>query len=221
MLGTMSSPAVAADPEELRLVESLRRGDEAAFMALVRRHGPQMLRVARMYVGSDAAAEDVVQETWLGVIQGLDRFEERSSLKTWIFRILVNRARTRGERESRTRPFSSLDAEAEGLEPAVDPGRFDAHGRFAGYWSAPPDAGSVPEDAVMLTELGQQLIGVLDGLPPAQRTVITLRDVHGLSSAEVCDLLGLSEVNQRVLLHRARSRARAALERFADAAPPG
>jgi RNA polymerase sigma-70 factor (ECF subfamily) len=170
-----------------------------------------MARVARAYVATNEAAEDVVQETWLGVIRGLDGFEERSSLKTWIFRILVNRARTRGERESRSRPFASLDADD---QPAVDPDRFNEHGRFAGYWSSPPNARSIPEDAVLLAELGQQLQAVLDGLPATQRVVITLRDVHGLSSAEVCDLLGVSEGNQRVLLHRARSRARAALERL-------
>jgi RNA polymerase sigma-70 factor (ECF subfamily) len=174
-----------------------------------------MVRVARTFVATKEAAEDVVQETWLGVITGLDGFEERSSLKTWIFRILVNRAKTRGERESRTRPFSSLEPEDD--EPAVDPDRFNEHGRFAGFWSSPPTAASIPEDAVVLAELGQQLLAVLDGLPATQRTVITLRDLHGLASTEVCEILGISEVNQRVMLHRARSKARAALERLAQA----
>jgi RNA polymerase sigma-70 factor, ECF subfamily len=195
------------------LLAALRKGDEQAFGSLIDRYHTSMVRVARTYVATKEAAEDVVQETWLGVIKGLDGFEERSSLKTWIFRILVNRAKTRGEREARTRPFSSLEGADD--EPAVDPDRFNEHGRFAGYWSAPPTAASIPEDAVVLAELGQQLLGVLEGLPATQRTVITLRDLHGLSSAEVCDLLGVSEVNQRVLLHRARSKARAALEHIA------
>jgi RNA polymerase sigma-70 factor (ECF subfamily) len=213
--------AVAPFDDDTTLLAALRKGDELAFGSLIDRYHSSMARVARAYVPTKETAEDVVQETWLGVIQGLDGFEERSSLKTWIFRILVNRAKTRGERESRTRPFSSLDTEAGADDRAVDPNRFNEHGRFAGYWSAPPNARSVPEDAVVLAELGQQLLGVLDGLPATQRTVITLRDVHGLSSAEVCDLLGVSEGNQRVLLHRARSKARAALERLADPPSPG
>jgi RNA polymerase sigma-70 factor (ECF subfamily) len=169
-----------------------------------------MLRVARSYVASREAAEDVIQETWLGVINGLDRFEERASLKTWIFRILVNQAKTRGEREARTRPFSSLEQPDD--EPAVDPGRFNARGRWAGFWSAPPTSDLVPEDHVVLAEVGEQVLAAIDHLPERQRVVITLRDIQDLSAAEVCELLGLSEVNQRVLLHRARSRARATLE---------
>jgi RNA polymerase sigma-70 factor (ECF subfamily) len=173
-----------------------------------------MLRVARAYVATREAAEDVVQETWLGVIDGLGRFEERSSLKTWIFRILVNRAKTRGEREGRTRPFSSL--EPVGDEPTVDPDRFYAKGRWAGFWSSPPTAHALPEDHVVMAEAGAQLLAAIDQLPPNQRLVITLRDVHGLPASDVCQLLELSESNQRVLLHRARAKARTALEAFLD-----
>jgi RNA polymerase sigma-70 factor, ECF subfamily len=194
---------------------ALRKGDERAFVALVDRYHASMLRVALSYVPSREAAEDVVQETWLGVINGIDGFEQRSSLKTWIFRILVNRARTRGERESRTRPFSSLDIEGE--EPSVDPGRFRTQGRWEGFWSSPPTAHSLPEDHVVMAEVGRQLLAAVDELSPAQRLVITLRDIEGLPASEVCELLGLSETNQRVLLHRARSKARATLERVLDA----
>jgi RNA polymerase sigma-70 factor (ECF subfamily) len=180
---------------------------------LVGRYYGVMQRVARQYVATKEAAEDVVQETFLGVIQGIDRFEGRSSLKTWIFRILVNRARTRGEREGRTRPFSALSLGLDVDEPAVDPDRFASEGRWAGYWSAPPSPDQLPEASVLAAELGGELRAVIAALPPAQRTVLELRDVQGLTSAEVCDLLELSEGNQRVLLHRARNKARAALER--------
>lgn len=172
-----------------------------------------MLRVARSYVASREAAEDVVQEAWLGVINGIDEFEERSSLKTWIFRILVNRAKTRGERESRTRPFSSL---ATPDEPTVDPDRFLSQGRWAGFWSAPPTSHTLPEDHALLAEVGEQVLAAIDKLPESQRIVITLRDIQGLTASEVCGLLELSDVNQRVLLHRARSSARATLERVLD-----
>jgi RNA polymerase sigma-70 factor (ECF subfamily) len=205
-------PADAAE-DDAPLVARLRAGDESAFGVLVGRYYGVMQRVARQYVATKEAAEDVVQETFLGVIQGIDRFEGRSSLKTWIFRILVNRARTRGEREGRTRPFSALSLGLDVDEPAVDPDRFASEGRWAGYWSAPPSPDQLPEASVLAAELGSELRAVIAALPPAQRTVLELRDVQGLTSAEVCDLLELSEGNQRVLLHRARNKARAALER--------
>jgi len=191
----------------------LRKGDEQAFASIIDRHHASMLRVARSYVATREAAEDVVQETWLGVINGIGRFEERSSLKTWIFRILVNRAKTRGERDARTRPFSSL---GDPNEPTVDPGRFHTQGRWAGFWSAPPTSHSVPEDHVVQAEVGRQLLAAIDQLPESHRIVITLRDIQGLSAPEVCELLDLSEANQRVLLHRARAKARATLERVLD-----
>jgi RNA polymerase sigma-70 factor (ECF subfamily) len=208
----LATPDPATSDDAL-LVAALRAGDETAFGELIERYYGVMQRVARQYVATREAAEDVVQETFLGVIQGIDRFEGRSSLKTWIFRILVNRARTRGEREGRTRPFSALTLGLDVDEPAIDPDRFQAEGRWAGYWATPPPATELPEASVLVAELGNELRTAIDSLPPAQRTVLELRDVQGLSSAEVCELLELTEANQRVLLHRARSKARAALER--------
>ncbi len=202
--------------EDAALVVALRMGDEKAFAELLDCHYDTMLRVARMYVATVEAAEDVVQETFLGVIRGIDRFEERSSIKTWMFRILVNRAKTRGEREGRTRPFSSLQPELEAGRPSVDPGRFIADGRWAGFWGTPPSTEHLPEARLLAAEVGGRIVAAIDELPPSQRAVITLRDVHGLSATDVCDLLDLSEANQRVLLHRARSKARATLERYLD-----
>jgi RNA polymerase sigma-70 factor, ECF subfamily len=187
------------------LLDRLRAGDEAAFDELVARHDGALRRVARTYVRTDAAAADVVQETWLGVIRGLGSFEGRSSLRTWIFRILVNRARTRALREARDLPFSSLESDD---EPAVEPSAFGRDGRWA---SAPPRLDAEPESKLLSAELRAHLLEAVDGLPPAQRAVITLRDLVGLGADEVCDLLELTEGNQRVLLHRARSRVRTAL----------
>lgn len=194
------------------LVERLRAGDEETFMDLVTRWSPSMLRVARMYVPSQAVAEDVVQETWLGVLNGIDRFEGRSSLRTWVFSILVNRARTRGERERRTVPFASLAGEdGEGDYAAVDPGRFES----AGAWAAPPVRWwEEPERALSSNEAVDRIQSEIAKLPEMQRLVITMRDVDGLSSEEVRSALDISETNQRVLLHRARAKVRAALEDY-------
>jgi RNA polymerase sigma-70 factor (ECF subfamily) len=201
--------------DEQALIDGLRAGDEQAFASLLDRYYAPMLRVARDYVATREAAEDVVQETFLGVLRGIDRFEGRSSLKTWLFRILVNRARTRGEREARTVPFSALET-GEG-EPAVDPSRFVGPGhRWSGFWASPPSRANPPEERVLAAEAVGVLQPVIDDLPPNQRLVITLRDVEGFSAPEVCDLLGISDANQRVLLHRARSKARAAYERYLD-----
>ena len=187
------------------LLERLRAGDEHAFAALVSRHDGALRRVARTFVRTDSAADDVVQETWLGVVRGLDAFEGRSSLRTWIFRILVNQARTRAVRDARTLPFSALE---EDDRPAVEPTAFDADGRWT---SAPPRLDADPESGLLSAELREHLMGAVDALSPDQRAVITLRDLVGLSATEVCDLLELTDANQRVLLHRARSRVRAAL----------
>jgi RNA polymerase sigma-70 factor, ECF subfamily len=202
------------------LVERLRAGDEEAFMDLVARWSPSMLRVARMYVPTQAVAEDVVQETWLGVLNGIDRFEGRSSLRTWVFSILVNRARTRGERERRTVPFASL-ARQEGDEEfaAVDADRFVGRGDGAGSWAAPPVRWwEEPERALDSAEAVERIEAEIAKLPETQRLVITMRDVEGMSSEEVRSALEISETNQRVLLHRARAKVRAALEDYyADA----
>lgn len=205
-----------SDRGEAELVERLRAGDEAAFRALVEELHPTLRRVARTYVPTDAVADEVVQETWLGVLNGIDRFEGRSSVKTWAFRILVNRAKTRGERERRTVPFASaFDPDREVDVPLVDPGRFEPcdHPMVPIHWAAPPDAwrGS-PEQRLSSAETRAALTAAVEALPPAQREVVTLRDVHGWTAVEVCNALDVSETNQRVLLHRGRTRLRQALE---------
>lgn len=200
------------------LVAALLAGDEKSFVMLVDMYGPAMLRLAQMYVRTRAVAEEVVQEAWLGVLNGLKRFEGRSSLKTWIFRILTNVAKTRGEREGRSVPFSSLGDGEEGNGPAVDPDRFFPPDHEAsGEWQYPPRSiGDVPEERLLSRETLDVIERAIEGLPPAQRAVITMRDTEGLSSDEVCNVLDLTETNQRVLLHRARSKVRRALERYLD-----
>jgi RNA polymerase sigma-70 factor, ECF subfamily len=202
--------------ESPELLARLRAGDEAAFGELVDAYTPSLLRVARGFVPSAAVAEEVVQETWLGVLRGLDRFEGRSSLRTWIFRILVNRARTRGARERRTVPFASLAAdEAAGDFHAVEPDRFlpADHDRWPHHWASPPTRwDEAPDDAAQHAETLALLRAAIDRLPPAQRMVIALRDMVGCAAGEVCEALDITDANQRVLLHRARSRVRAALE---------
>ncbi len=197
--------------EDHAFVERLRAGDEAAFDALVARHDAALRRVARTFVRTDAAAADVVQETWLGVVRGLSDFEERSSLRSWIFRILVNRAKTRATKDARDLPFSALEQGDRAVEPAA----FGADGRWA---SAPPRLESDPETGLLTGELRTQLLSAVERLSPAQRAVITLRDVLGLPASEVCELLEVSDVNQRVLLHRARARVRTELMPFVEVA---
>ena len=200
-------------PHDARLLEGLRAGDEAAFVFLMREYGAGMLRVAMMYVSSRAVAEEVVQEAWLGVLRGIGRFEGRSSLKTWLFRIVANTAKTRGMRESRSIPFSSLGDDTGG-EPTVDPDRFLGSGeRFPGHWAVPPQAWA-PEGRLLSQETIDVIEREIDRLPAAQRAVITMRDVQGFTSEEVCNALDLSETNQRVLLHRARAKVRGALEEY-------
>lgn len=218
----MSEPAAPAAPvasqQDLDLVRALRAGDETAFMMLVDRYQPAMLRVAMMYVPTRAVAEDVVQEAWLGVLKGLDGFQGRSSLRTWIFRILVNTAKTRGQRERRSIPFSSLWSPEPGEEPAVEPERFRPPGdRWPGGWLSPPaDWADVPEERLLSKETLARVQEAIDTLPPNQREVIRLRDVMGWTSREVVQALDISETNQRVLLHRARSKVRRALEGYLD-----
>jgi RNA polymerase sigma-70 factor (ECF subfamily) len=200
------------------LIVALRDGDEAAFALLVDRYHAALVRLARLYV-SDATAEDVVQETWLGFLRGLSRFEGRASLKTWLFRILMNRARTRAARDGRSIPLSTLGLEAEAFEPAVDPARFRPADdpRWPGHWLVAPSTDDLPEQRVLTGELNDQVRTAVATLPPAQRQVVMLRDMHGFSSDEVCHLLRLTDANQRVLLHRGRSKVRAALEAYCAA----
>jgi RNA polymerase sigma-70 factor, ECF subfamily len=210
---------VSTTPDERRLVQELREGDEAAFRELVRRYSPSMLRVAMMYVSSRAVAEEVVQEAWLGVIAGIDRFEGRSSLRTWIFRILTNTAKTRGQREGRSVPFSSLAGPDEGEgEPAVAADRFlGPDHRWAGHWaSSPRSPRDVPEAELLGTEARERIAAAIEALPENQRAVIALRDVDGFDAVEASEILGITDGNQRVLLHRARGKVRAALEDYID-----
>ena len=212
--------------EESTLVAALRRGDEAAFARLVGEHHASLRRVARLYVANAAIADEVVQDTWLGVIRGLWAFEGRSSLKTWIFRILVNRARSRAVRESRSTPFAGTLAMESGAEPepsaSLEPflawDESPAHGRSV---RPPLDPSASPERSLLTKELRERLQTVIEALPSNLRIVLWLRDVEGWSSEEVCNALAIQETNQRVLLHRARSRARAALEPYFEGARAG
>jgi RNA polymerase sigma-70 factor, ECF subfamily len=210
-----------ASEEDLQSLDALRAGDEAAFASLVHAHHAAMVRLAMVYVPSRAIAEEVVQETWLAVLQGLDRFEGRSSLKTWIFRILTNRAMTRGQREHRTIPFSSLfDAATEPPEPSVDPSRFKKQSdQWPGHWADPPRPWDVPEERLLGRETLSVVGEAIDALPPSQREVIILRDIESWTAREVCNSLRITETNQRVLLHRARTKVRRRLEQYFDESP--
>jgi RNA polymerase sigma-70 factor (ECF subfamily) len=200
---------------QVELLERLRSGDRTAFAELVDAWSPMLLRVARLHVSTHASAEEVVQETWLAVIRQLDRFEGRSSLRTWVFRILENQARTRGVREARAVPWSSAFGEGSPDDdgPTVDPARFRGPGdQWPGGWTIEGLPAAWPEEAAMAAEVRRELGAALDELPARQRTVVELRDVHGLTSDEVCQRLGVSPGNQRILLHRGRARLRARLE---------
>jgi RNA polymerase sigma-70 factor, ECF subfamily len=199
---------------DAQLVEALRAGDEETFRVLVREWHAPLLRVAQIFVPSRAIAEEVVQETWLRVLGALDRFEGRSSLKTWVFRILANTAKTRAQREGRVIPFSSLQDPARVPEASVDAERFlpDDHEHHPGAWASPPR--ELPEERLLASETRTRIAEAIDALPASQRAVIMLRDVQGWSSDEVCNALDITEVNQRVLLHRARAKVRNALEDY-------
>jgi RNA polymerase sigma-70 factor (ECF subfamily) len=201
-----------------QLVAALRAGDEEAFRTIVREWHSSLLRVAQIFVPSRSVAEEVVQETWLRVLGALDRFEGRSTLKTWVFRILVNTAKTRAQREGRTIPFSALQDASRIPEAAVEPERFlpDDHPQHPGAWALPPR--DLPEERLLAAETRGVIAAAIEQLPASQRAVISLRDVEGWSSDEVRNALDISEVNQRVLLHRARSKVRRALEEYI--APP-
>jgi RNA polymerase sigma-70 factor (ECF subfamily) len=199
----------AAGLDDSELVRRVRAGDRSAFAALVRQHGGALLRFARVFVREDSVAEEVVQDTWMAVLEGLDGFEGRASFKTWLYRILANRARTRATRERRSVPFSAL-TETETDEQALDPERFDA----AGMWRDPPAGWTdeTPERLALEAETRGVMEAAVAALPSAQRAVLVLRDEDGLETEEICNLLGLTVTNQRVLLHRARTRVRQALE---------
>ncbi len=193
------------------LLERLRAGDEDAFGALVDGWSGGMLRLARSFVSTEESAADVVQETWLAVIEGIDRFEGRSSLKTWVYRILTNTAKRRGVREHKVVPMSSVDDSG----PTVDPSRFrPARDPFPGHWWDFPPAWPSPEQGLLTAEIRTHLTNALAELPERQRLVVVLRDVEGCPYDEVCELLGITPANQRVLLHRARAFLRGKLEEY-------
>jgi RNA polymerase sigma-70 factor, ECF subfamily len=208
--------ASRAWPAGEHVVAALRAGDERTFKELFERNYTTMKRVARAYADSDSVAEEIVQETWLAVVTGIDRFEGRSALGTWIFSILVNQAKSRSSRERRTMPFSALPGGADD-EPSMDPDRFQTDDEaWPGHWATPPRPWQKPERRLLSLEARDRLRDALAQLPDRQRMIVGLRDVEGLSPDEVCDLLGLSKENQRVLLHRGRSRLRSVLEAYVD-----
>ncbi len=215
-LGT-NLAGVVVPADELLLIEQLRSGDEAAFVSLVDRYHAMMMRLAMVYVSAWAVAEEVVQEAWVGILESLNRFEGRSSLKTWMFRILTNCAIRRAQREGRCIPFSSLpDHDTDLAEPAVDPDCFlPADQQWAGHWvSFPSNWQEMPEERLLSQETRACLEQAIEALPPGQRQIIIMRDIEGWTAEETCTFLGISEGNQRVLLHRARSKVRSTLEQY-------
>lgn len=203
-------------PADAVLVPRLRERDEAAFALVVDAWSTGMLRLARSFVQTDASAREVVQDAWLAVITGLDRFEGRSALRTWVYRICVNTAKRRGERERRVVPWSSWAPDTlERDGPTVDPARFQgAHEPYPGHWRQFPEHWPTPESEVLSSELERVLVDAVESLPTRQRIVLILRDVEGHRYDEVCDTLGITAANQRVLLHRARATVRARLEAY-------
>jgi RNA polymerase sigma-70 factor (ECF subfamily) len=213
-----SGAAQVAANNDVSVIEALRRGDEGTFAHLVDQYHASLRRIARLYISNRAVADEAVQDTWLGVIQGIWAFEGRSSLKTWIFRILINRARTRAVREGRTVPFARFDAEVDVAEAPVAPDRVwpADHPTEPGHWTHPQrgDLGPSPERRLLAREAREQLQNAIEALPESQRLVLILRDVEGCSTVEVCNALGFQETNVRVLLHRARAKVRAAMEPY-------
>ena len=206
-----TSNPTAVHVEDEAILAALRRGDERVFVELVQRWGGLMLRVAVAHLGNRGIAEEIVQETWLTVLRTLDRFERRSSLRTWVIGIVVNLARSRARAERRSVPFRADEDEA-----SVDPARFlpANHARWPHHWAIEPLPWPTPEDALLAGETRQVILDAIAALPPAQREVVVLRDLEAVAAQGVCKILGLTDTNQRVLLHRARSRVRSALERY-------
>jgi RNA polymerase sigma-70 factor (ECF subfamily) len=202
----------AGTPDEPELVKRLRAGDRSAFATLVARHGGALLRLATAFVKDRSLAEEIVQETWVSALEHLDGFEGRAALRTWLFHVAANKARTRLTREGRSVPFSALALSGDAEDPAVGPEHFDQRG----MWREPPGVWSEenPERLAQGAETRAAIEAAVADLPEAQRAVITLRDIEGLETEEICSLLGITVSNQRVLLHRARSKVRRALERL-------
>jgi RNA polymerase sigma-70 factor, ECF subfamily len=211
-------------PPDDVLVAGIRTGDEATFGLLLDAWSSGMVRAARAYVVNEQSAEDVVQDTWLAVLRGADRFEGRSSLRTWVYRILVNTAKTRGVRENRTVPVAGFGSGGGDEGPTVDPSRFRGPGdAYPGHWKESPPAWPSPESDLVAREVRQAVDAAVADLPARQRIVITLRDIEGYGAEEVCEILDISAANQRVLLHRARAAVRGRLEEYhtGSAVAPG
>ena len=203
--------------DEAGLVQALQRGDERVFAEVMDLYSGSLLRLAMSFVPSRAVAEEVVQETWMGVLEGIGRFEGRSSFKTWLFRILTNRAKTRGTRERRYEPFGLSGSDSDGDDgPSLEDSLFVTEGSGKGHWADPPQAweADTPERALLSKECRTAIEEAINGLPDTQRQVMTLRDVEGVSAEEVCNILSISETNQRVLLHRARTKVRSVLDPY-------
>ncbi len=203
--------------DEAGLVQALQRGDETVFSAVMEEYSGSLLRLAMSFVPSRAVAEEVVQETWMGVLEGVGRFEGRSSFKTWLFRILTNRAKTRGTREKRYVPFGLPGSDSDGDDgPSLEDSLFVTEGSGEGHWADPPQGweADTPERALLSKECRLAIEEAISGLPDNQRQVITLRDVEGVSAEEICNILSISETNQRVLLHRARTKVRRVLDPY-------
>ena len=209
--------ARAAQLDELELLHLLRQRDEKAFAQLIEQYHASLVRLAGIYVQDMTTAEEVAQETWLAVLQGLERFEGRSSLKTWVFSILTNKAKTRSRRESRTLSYTSLEESLQS-QPTVDPQRFrDPAEAGANHWTKgaePASWAGIPEEVLLSQETMETIRRTIESLPETQRLVITLHDQEEISTQEICNILGITETNQRVLLHRARARLRQALEDY-------
>jgi RNA polymerase sigma-70 factor (ECF subfamily) len=204
--------------EEQALIARLRRGEEAAFDSLVAKHHGALIRMARGFTADREVAEEVVQDTWMTVIQTLDRFEGRSSLRSWIFGILIHKAKDRGVREKRHVTFSALESIDEEGEEAVDPARFHQSGEWAGHWAFPPQPwdDQTPEKLLASKQAIAAMQRAIDELPPTLKMVLILRDVEGVESADVCEMLTITETNLYVRLHRARERVRQAVETYLD-----
>ena len=217
---TSGQPKAAAPglDDDLSLIDAIRGGDEAAFVRLLERYHGALVRLAVAYVDDRAVAEEVAQETWIGVLKGIHRYEGRATFKTWLFSILVNQARRRGARERRSVPFSALARGEDEAFPAVPPERFlPPDAEDAGWWAGYPRSWSdTPEEVLLSREVRAQVEAAVMALAPSQQRVVMLRDIEGLSAEEVCGLLGLSPANQRVLLHRGRSKVRQALECYLE-----
>lgn len=209
------APAAAGADGDADLLDRLRTGNADAFRTLLRRHHRAVVRVVGAIVRREAIAEEVAQEAWLSVVRNIHAFDGRGTLKGWIFRIAINAAKARAPREAREVPASSLggaDEESEGGEATVDPARFNEEGRWVGHWSAPPVPWPQPDERLLSAETHAVITRAIEALPALQRQVITLRDTHDLDAAETCGILGITEANQRVLLHRARAKVRQALD---------